>query len=160
MWPICGSQIGNVSSEASWGPIMECQDATAHIGGLSSGISLVEELEDASNPCGGVRCMPQQADGRGRGSSWDESLLGWVRTRFDTVLAGYRMGSAAVHETFARFLDAPLAVSPRGRVPECAVADSLPIEPFERNRWRRRTPALAMAFKSRHGRASRSVREL
>ena len=45
MWPVCGSKIGSVASETCWGPIMECQDATAHIADYRAGSLPVEELE-------------------------------------------------------------------------------------------------------------------
>ena len=45
MWPVCGKQIRNVGSEACRGPIVECQDATAHLADYLAGSLPVEEVE-------------------------------------------------------------------------------------------------------------------
>ena len=108
---------------------MECQDATAHIADYRAGSLPVEELEALlthAAACAACRDKLTASD------------LPAMRRRFDQCSPITREGPAAVRETFAGFLDAPLAISPGSRVPGFAVADSLPIEPFERSRWRLR----------------------
>ena len=75
--------IGNVGSEARWGPIMECQDATAHIADYLAGSLPVEELEALlthAAACAACRDKLMASD------------LPAMRGRFDAVLADYQDG--------------------------------------------------------------------
>ena len=143
MWPICGSQIGNVGSEARWGPIMECQDATAHIADYLGGSLPVEEVEALlihAAACAACRDKLMASD-----PAHDAEPL----RRGARRLSGRALRPSAKHSP--AFLDAPLAITPGSRVPGSAVADSLPVDQFERRHWRlRRMSAIETQTRRRH----------
>ena len=86
MWPICGSQIGYVGSEACCEPIMECQDATAQIAEYLVGSLRVEELEGLlTHAAACATCRDKLTE------TWRQ--LGRIPpAEFDAVLAGYKDG--------------------------------------------------------------------
>ena len=100
---------------------MECQDATAHLADYRAGSLPVEELEALLTHAAACAAC------RDKLTATDHLFFFFF----------FFFGSAAARETFTGLLDAPLAIFPGSRVPGFAVADSLPIEPFERSRWGR-----------------------
>ena len=123
---------------------MECQDATAHIADYLAG-SLPVEKRGASDPCGGLRRMPRQADSRGRDVAAAGTIppgapdLPAMRRRFDAVLPTTRTGSAAVRETFASLQMRHLPF-PRASCSWICRRRFTADQPFERSRWWWRNP--------------------
>jgi len=84
------------ASEACWGPIMECQDATAHVADYLAGSLPLEELEGLLTACGGCAACSDKLTA----AEETRQELGPIppvapdppamRRRFNAVLAGYQ----------------------------------------------------------------------
>ena len=80
-------------SEACWGPIMECQDATAHLADYLAGSLPIEEVEELlthTAACAACRETLMASD------------VPAMRSRFEAVLADYQEGPGGRSQNIRR----------------------------------------------------------